>query len=733
MKLLQRGAALLILMIVMVMAGLTYVVANLSPEVIAARRAQKTNEALVQARDALIGYAVQYREQQAAHSPPDLDAMYGHLPPPDLGNLNGTIGNCKTEGCSTVNPAAIPNDNQYIVGRIPWQTLGIGPIRDGHSECLWYAVSATHRSVDQVSAVMNWDTLSTPDIAIGSNKTNLLNVGAHDKPVAVIFSPGPPFDQGRTPSTDAPLCGGNYDQTHYVDAALVNNSQRALAITPSMLFGAIRQNANFRTDINSMLDRMVSCLRDDFAATPAPAFVPVNPTAATDKIAGRIPDSACYDDSQSPSGYYSHYKELFFAAKGNPGLLTVNGDTTCKGVLMFSGQRDTETKRCPQAAPTSLQLRTNTTEKDDQCNYLEGSNLSNFVGSGATFAGAEVFDRPPNQSAYQDVVKCIPSSKSFVEASSLLPEGKKLAYYNPSNRTIELGNPSVSSADSTTPAANLFGCSWMPETHSMGSGFRSYFKFKSHDLGGSNKGHGFVYAIADGKNSTNVCGASEGHLGYSGGGANPIAPPKIGIEIDTAKQSTGSTSRGDPASCDNGHFGIVYWGDDLVPDDDNKHGAGTSPQNPPNNGAAVMCIPNDDEEPVLGRTFHARVEVTLVSTNIVARTKTYKVEAWFNRQGISETETPAQVAMKNTTRPLAAIYPSINSVATYLTDQPTIHDTSLGIACTADTPCTSGVCDAGVCVVRSLDKIRLGFTNAQGTASKVQFIEITHPSPTWLP
>ena len=570
----QQGAALLIFIILMVMAGLTYVVANLSPAVIEAKRAQKTNEALVQARDALIGFAAQYREQQAAQSPPDLDVVYGYLPPPDLGNLNGAIGNCKTEGCATVNAAAIPDDNQYLVGRIPWQTLGVGPLRDGHAECLWYAVSATHRSVDSFAAVMNWDTLSTPDIAIGSNKTDLSSVGAHDKPIAVIFSPGPAFDQGRTASNDAPLCGGNYDKTHYVDAALINNSQRALAITPSMLFGAIRQSANFRADINSMMENMVSVLRDD----PA--------TIGTKAKISDIPSNTRYDDAIDPKGYFGHYGEMIFLVR--PGAVNVNGDGNCSGALIFSGQR------------SSTQSREDATKKASPDNYLETPNLESYQNETHVYSGATILDRVPVQLPQQDIVRCIPNTPSFVPAmvdanNDGMADIPVFASYQPATRILTLGSASAIT-NYATAAADLFACEWTPEAHEAGSGFRQYFRFRVRK-----RGEGFTFAIVDGdRNTTNACGGSSQHLGYSGTNPRtaPIVAPKVSVEFDLIRNTT-SLDRDDPcfqSFCDptpgitnyksNAHLGIVYWGNDVDTQDDNVHGLVPSsiprtPENPP--------------------------------------------------------------------------------------------------------------------------------------------------------
>ena len=106
----SSGAALLIFLILLVTAALTYVVNSLTPEMVEARRAQKTSDALAQARDALIGYALRYRDQQVAKDPDsngeDDRAMYGYLPLPDLGSSrnNNIDPNCHANPADLSSP-----------------------------------------------------------------------------------------------------------------------------------------------------------------------------------------------------------------------------------------------------------------------------------------------------------------------------------------------------------------------------------------------------------------------------------------------------------------------------------------------------------------------------------------------------------------------------------------------------------------------------------------------------
>ncbi len=631
----------MIFLILVVVGALTYLVTTLTPEEMKARQEAKTQAALAQARDALLGYAMQYRDTQIATG--QFDQVYGFLPLPDLGTSRNNNAGCALEGCDAANFSGNAA-NITVIGRFPWRALGTEPLRDGHGECLWYVVSGSHKRIVQAAAPINWDTLGQLDLVVANGTAALATAlaSAHDRPVAVIFAPGPPLaGQNRAASSTDTVttCGGNYDVLNYLDpgdgwrpgydqqllrshhqqrnrryrhdhqgahggrhhraqercnalgqccppgsncATAAND--RGLVLTGDTLFGALRKSSNFRLDINSMLDRMTSCLRDQIAAGTALSLQA--PSAShTEKSVGRIPDNACYDSTRDPQGYYDHYKDQVFVAACTSGsCLNVTVDATassCAGALLFAGQR------------SATQSRSDATERNTVANYLEDDNLGTFTAAdnnrtsfttqGQTaFAGPGQFARASStQPAHQDIVRCIPAGASFTEAASPLAAGDDLIRYNPATRTLTLGRPNVES-DQGFGAGTLFGCAWTPEVRATGSGFRSYFKFNIRD-----SGDGFVFAAIDGdRNTTGVCGAGQQHLGYSGNNnyTSIIAYPKIGVEFDTRRnyqsnppfipdgfnpaRTTSSwpwemwtlaNGRADP-SYSGGHIGLVYWG-----------------------------------------------------------------------------------------------------------------------------------------------------------------------------
>lgn len=802
------GIALLAFLAALVAVGLAFFIGNLTPQVMEARRAQKTQEALAQAREALIGYALQYRERQLGTG--TLDAMYGYLPMPDVGSSRfhpSQPASCNTEGCAMqfIN-GAFPADTETIIGRFPWKTVGVEPLRDGHGECLWYIVSANHKDLGISSTVrMNWDTLSHLDVVVADGSTTLAAVlaSAHERPLAVIFSPGPPLpgqNRSKLGGDDVTQCGGNYDARNYLDPHIAtalggvtnylagtNNASAVtdadakplilqgrvfdsggnflpnacegagctlvandsgLPLTGDQLFGAIRKNAYFRTDINAMLDRMVNCLRDQ----PPPS-----------DFADRIPDSSCYDAGQAPLGYYDHYKEMVFLARPS-GPFTVNGDNSCAGALIFAGQRG------------GTQQRITPAQRADLANYLEGTNLVNFSVAGTAFAGDVTFDRVPPQAPEQDIVRCIPGSPAFspVESPKLTELGLgQLATYDSGLRRLILGGNDLTTG-AGVDANFLFGCAWFSEARSLGSGLRAYFKFQFRDSDGDGSVgfNGFVFTIADGiRNTLNACGAGGSHLGYSGNnGFTPmITFPKIGVEFDQSRNTGFSESnlasanpgRMDPCyatSCGgtspaNSHVAIVYWGHEAAATDpphtitqpefdDNVHGfpstaflaAGTPPL-PPRSPDAVpgIVFKNLRQQSAMGGhsfIYHVRVEVTALGRNVDdidgrLSATTVRTEAWID----SSPSADQLNALKDVTRPMSLLAPAYPAT---LSDTAVMYDVRSGSSCLSD-PCPEGqACGSDkMCYRPALQTVQLGFTNSQRTTD--QEILIDDFFATWLP
>ncbi len=572
------------LLIMLTMGGLYFFISNLTPGAVEARRNEQTDDALSQARDAMLGYVLRYREANPDSSTKEFKEVYGYLPLPDLGtsrnNNNLSNSSCKDmEGCEAYSFSGNVVDTT-VIGRFPWRSLGVAALRDGHGECLWYVVSGGHQR-NKPTTPMNWDTLAHLDLKIAKGTAELApllaDAQAHDRPVAIIFSPGPTLsgqDRGKSADDNVDTCGGNYSAKNYLDPSVattlgtVSNyfggatnqasqttsaeapkamlavqiqkrsdstlwpgkncptsdstncetvvNDQGLSVTSDLIFSRLRKRAAFRGDINAMLDRMVPCLRDQIAAGTLTALA-APAYSSGGNSSGRIPGSdsdSCYGEDTDPKGYYPHYKNQVFVA-------------ACASANCFNVTADNALSTCSgvlmfsgQRRNSPQQNRAATAEQADPSNYLEDANYTGYIDpvSNASFSGPSRFDAvSASQAASQDIVRCIPASASFTAVSSpvLTSLGyNQLASYDAASRTLTLGALGVRSNLFVNPAPAYALFGCAWTPETRTTGSGLRSYFRAKV---DDRGDGFVFAMIDGdRNSASVCGAARQHLGYSG-------------------------------------------------------------------------------------------------------------------------------------------------------------------------------------------------------------------------
>ena len=162
----QRGAALLLMLVIVVMGIAVALVSSLSATALKNARQETTAAALAQAKEALISRAV-------------LDEnMPGSLPCPDLiTNTTTPILNVPNDG---VADSLSGNDCPSYIGRLPWKTLGLPDLRDGSGERLWYVLSRNFRD-DNSAQPLNSDTAGTLSVSGNISVNNM---------IAIVFAPG---------------------------------------------------------------------------------------------------------------------------------------------------------------------------------------------------------------------------------------------------------------------------------------------------------------------------------------------------------------------------------------------------------------------------------------------------------------------------------------------------------------------------------------------------------------
>src|SRR5665647_87672 len=161
----QHGAALMIMLVILVIGVAAALISSLSTTALKNARQKTTSDALAQAKDALLGRAVSDSN------------MPGSLPCPDTNN----------DGSAELLSG---NDCPSYIGRLPWKTLGLPDLRDGSGEHLWYALSPAFRD-DNSAQPLNSNTKGT--LLVYNDDGVSLKTQAGYSAVAVIFSPGSPL------------------------------------------------------------------------------------------------------------------------------------------------------------------------------------------------------------------------------------------------------------------------------------------------------------------------------------------------------------------------------------------------------------------------------------------------------------------------------------------------------------------------------------------------------------
>jgi type II secretory pathway pseudopilin PulG len=156
----QRGAALMVMLIIMVLGLAAFLVSALNSSSVQVERNKKTADALAQAKNALLAYAVSDTNRP------------GDLPCPDANN----------DGVAVPVDDYVGNSCVSLIGRLPWRTLGLPDLRDSDGERLWYAISDPFNP--NAANALNSDTVG---ILTVNGNIAAANV------IAIVFSPGHPL------------------------------------------------------------------------------------------------------------------------------------------------------------------------------------------------------------------------------------------------------------------------------------------------------------------------------------------------------------------------------------------------------------------------------------------------------------------------------------------------------------------------------------------------------------
>lgn len=359
----QQGAGLLLALVAVALAMVSVGALALSSAGLAAQRAAASDRALAQAREALIAYA--------ADRPIDARVGPGYLPCPDLdddgwaestcGSLSGHLGQAER------------------LGRLPWKTLGLPDLRDGHGERLWYAVSTRFKGLLNCAASRACVDMSPANalgtITVRDGTGAVLHDGTLDEPAnaagggaaAVVIAPGPALRRrdGHEQRRDCapgecdargrclpnpPWLSARCDARNYLDDAAAEDNARfhdrsdaragnadgfiqgpvALAGTPAVndrVLAVSRPDLMARVMARVGLE-LAHCVRRGSEGTGGLAM-PAAPCAASPAL-GRVADAivgaapACSASPEEPGWWNAWRAHVLYARAGPEGLEVVD-------------------------------------------------------------------------------------------------------------------------------------------------------------------------------------------------------------------------------------------------------------------------------------------------------------------------------------------------------------------------------------------------------------------------
>ncbi|MDH3435602.1 MAG: hypothetical protein OEN48_01240 [Betaproteobacteria bacterium] len=259
---------MLALLMLLGIALSVFVYNMIDPAQASARREARTEAALRDVKDALIGWSV------ARTSPTDgLNARPGELPCPDINPLDGfEDGNCVAGA----------------LGRVPWKTLGIPEPKDETGELLWYTIAGPLRIWNTNPNPINSDTQGNLTVYQNSVATSLTT-----EAVAIVFAPGAALgNQNRDPAavdtcpTTGTLIARNRCAANYLEtAATVNNATLGGPFISTQSSGAFNDKLLVLTsaDLMPVVERRVAIelrkLLQDYKANTACACTNLGGTA----------------------------------------------------------------------------------------------------------------------------------------------------------------------------------------------------------------------------------------------------------------------------------------------------------------------------------------------------------------------------------------------------------------------------------------------------------------------
>jgi hypothetical protein len=279
----QQGAALLILMLILLISGSTVLFSMISGNNAKFERDKKTSVALAEAKAALLSYATSVNLSHAGCAANC--RRLGDLPCPDTNNDGIAETSCGN--------AAGTTGQSSRLGRLPWKTLGLDDLRDGNGDRLWYAVSNLFKQ-NARAFPLNSDTLGTLSVMDGSGSV-IQDATGYSGAVAVVISVGLPITRQDNIVQSRILANEN-NAIHYLDNALGEDNANFVDAGANGFIKGELHDASGTTILNDQL--IVISHSDMMNAIEPLVAAEVKNAVSTYKLANAVyPSPASFSDA----------------------------------------------------------------------------------------------------------------------------------------------------------------------------------------------------------------------------------------------------------------------------------------------------------------------------------------------------------------------------------------------------------------------------------------------------
>ncbi|MGA7593827.1 MAG: hypothetical protein WCA64_01415 [Gallionella sp.] len=288
----QHGAAMMVMVVILVVGAAAILVGILSSSSLQIERDKTTAEALANARNALIAYAVSDGNRP------------GELPCPDVND----------DGMLTMNVDYIGSSCTSTIGRLPWKTLGLPELRDGNGEHLWYAVS--HAFWANGSSAINSDIQGNLTVSGTSPASSI---------IAIVFAPGAALSgQSRSASQTASCTTTGTTVANSLCATNYLEGSNALSTS----------NTNFQTAVASSTfnDQMIY-ITHDMLFQPVETRIAREAKNCLDAYAASSNSKYPWAADDNDTTYTGNYNTFFGRISATPITTTQNIDSTSTALL----------------------------------------------------------------------------------------------------------------------------------------------------------------------------------------------------------------------------------------------------------------------------------------------------------------------------------------------------------------------------------------------------------------